>query len=248
MRIKSATHEAFLDRELGSAAHVVAAEAGDGESTLLAAGDPRVHSLARAAFDPDDPLSRMARSLRGAIVASADRDGKEPVRSVAVMGLDSATEASILAANLAISYAQLGTRTVLVEANVSNALQSRLLKATHGKGLLEVLSGKVDARSAVELSAVRDLWIITAGTAGDDEMVLLDGERFHRRAMPLLDAFGMMVVDVGITFNDPPTMCEALDAAVIVVRRDITSIEDIRRLVGRLEEMKTPVVGTIIAT
>jgi Mrp family chromosome partitioning ATPase len=248
MRIRSAVHEAFADREQGSSAHIIAAESGDGGDVLLAVGDRRVHSLARAAFDPDDPLARMARSLRGSIVASANRDGKGAVRSVAVMGLNAATEASILAANLAISYAQLGTQTVLVEANVGSALQGTLFSATHDKGLLEVLNGEVDARATVAQSAVRGLWIMTAGVAGGDAMVLLDGERFHRRAMPLLDAFGMMVVDVGISFSDPPTMCEALDAAIIVVRRDITPIADIRRLADRLEEMKTPIVGTVLAT
>jgi Mrp family chromosome partitioning ATPase len=247
MRIRSAAHEAFSDHEFGSAGHAVAAEAGDDGNVLLPAGDPRVHDLARAAFDPDDPLSRMARALRGSIAASAGRDGRGQIRSVAVMGLHAATEASILAANLAIAYAQLGTQTVLVEANVGSALQGRLFNATHDKGLLEVLNGEADARSTVELSAVRGLWVMTTGAAGD-AMVLLDGERFHRRAMPLLDAFGMMVVDVGIAFNDPPTLCEALDAAVIVARRDVTSIEDMRRLAGRLEEMKTPVVGTVLAT
>jgi len=247
MRIRSTAQHAFPDPEIGSAPHVVEVKGG-GAEVLLAPGDPRVHDLARAAFDPEDPLSRMARSLRGSIVASVAQGGVGPIRSVAVMGLHAATEASILATNLAISYAQLGTQTVLVEANPGEALQRRLLKTRHESGLLEILDGDEDVRSIVEPSAVRGLSIITTGAARDGAMMLLDGERFHRRAMPLLEAFGMMVVDVGLAFNEPPTLCEALDAAIVVVRRDITSVEDMQRLLGRLEDMNVRVVGSVIAT
>lgn len=248
MRIRSTAQQERADPEIGSASPVAIVKGGGGAEVLLAPGDPRVHDLARAAFDPEDPLSRMARSLRGSIVASVAHDGAGPIRSVAVMGLHATTEASILAANLAISYAQLGTQTVLVEANPGEALQRSLLKTRHESGLLDILDGDGDVRELAEPSAVRGLSIITTGTARDGAMVLLDGERFHRRAMPLLDAFGMMVVDVGLTFNEPPTLCEALDAAVVVTRRDVTPIEDMRRLVSRLEEMNVRVVGSVIAT
>lgn len=247
MRIKSTAQPVFFDREFGSDGSAVA-EPGDGINVLFAPGDMRVHSLARAAFDPDDPLARMARSLRGSIGANPQRYGKSSVRSVAIMGLHAATEASILAANLAISYAQFGTQTVLVEANPGASLQRRLFNAQGVTGLLDVLNGDVDVRSAAESSAVRGLSIVTAGDIGEGAMMLLDGERFHRRAMPLLDAFDMMVVDVGMTFNDPPTMCEALDVAVVVARRDVTSINEIRRIAERLGEMSTPLVGAILAT
>lgn len=248
MRIRSTAQQASPDPETGSAPHIVAIEGGARAEVLLAPGDPRVHDLARAAFDPEDPLSRMARSLRGSIVASVAQSGAGPIRSVAVMGLHAAAEASILAANLAISYAQLGTQTVLVEANPGEVRQRSLLHARHEIGLLDILDGDVDVRSIVEPSAVRGLSIVTTGAVRDGAMVLLDGERFHRRAMPLLDVFGMMVVDVGLAFNEPPTLCEALDAAIVVVRRDVTSIDDMRRLLGRLEEMNVRIVGSIIAT
>jgi protein-tyrosine kinase len=248
MRIRSTAQPVRSDPEVGPAPHVVMLKGAEGADVLLAPGDPRVHDLARAAFDPEDPLARMARSLRGSIIASAAQGGTRPIRSVAVVGLHAATEASILAANLAISYAQLGTQTVLVEANPGEALQRQLLNARHGSGLLEILNGEEDVRSIVEPSAVRGLSIVTTGVVRDGAMMLLDGERFHRRAMPLLDAFGMMVVDVGMAFNEPPTLCEALDAAIVVVRRDVTSIEDMRCLVGRFEEMNVRVVGSVIAT
>lgn len=248
MRIRSMAQHVSSALEVDPISPAASAGERTWSDVLLTQGDPRVHGLARAAFDPDDPLSRMARSVRGAIAAFAAQGGKGSIRSVAVMGLDASTEASILAANLAITYAQFGAQTVLVEANTAGGLQRTLLNTKLEHGLFEILNGDGDPRSMIEPSAISGLSIVTTGATRDGGMMLLDGERFHRRAKPLLDAFAMMVVDVGMAFNEPPTMCEALDAAVVVVRRDVTAVEDLRRLRVRLEEMNTPVVCSVVAT
>jgi Mrp family chromosome partitioning ATPase len=152
----------------------------------------------------------------------------------------------VLAANLAITYAQGNIRTVIIDANAVDARHHELLGVSQGDGLTSVLDGEVDALSAIEATLVRNLFVLPIGTASQNSSLLLDGERFHRRVMPLLDSFGMMIVDVGMAFEDPPAFCETLDAAVLIVRRNRTSIAAIQHLVGRLGDMKTRVVGTLI--
>lgn len=217
-----------------------------GREILLRHDDERVSPLARAAYHPDDPISQMARSLRGSITALSTSRGT-PVRSVAVLGLQSGLEASIIAANLAITYAQLQTPTILVDANFEESRQRELLKTGGEQGLAEALEGEVEARSLIAPSAVRGLSVLAAGRQASDTPILLDGERFHRRAMPLLDMFSMMIVDVGARVCDPPRLCEAIDAAILVVRRNVTPMEDVRYIVDQLHEMNTVVIGTVVA-
>jgi len=217
-----------------------------GREILLQQDDERVSPLARAAYHPDDPISQMARSLRGSITALSTSRGT-PVRSVAVLGLQSGREASIIAANLAITYAQLQTPTVLVDANFEESCQCELLRTSGERGLAEALEGEVEARALVTPSAVRGLSVLAAGRQASDSPILLDGERFHRRAMPLLDMFSMMIVDVGARVCDPPRLCEAIDAAILVVRRNVTPMEDVRYIVDQLHEMNTVVIGTVVA-
>jgi len=214
------------------------------QDMLLAPSDTRLSPYAKAAFDPDDPVSRTARSIRMSIAAATT--SVAPIRSVAVLNIDAPFEASVLAANLAITYAQGNIRTVVVDANAIDARQHELLGVSQGDGLTSVLGGEADARSAIEATPVHNLFVLPIGAAGQNSPILLDGERFHRRVIPLLDSFGMMVVDVGMAFEDPPALCETIDAAVLIVRRNRTAIAAIQHLVGRLGDMKTRVVGTLI--
>jgi len=211
---------------------------------LLVAGDSRLSPYAKAAFDPDDPVSRTARSLKMSIASAATSTA--PIRSVAVLNIDAPFEASVLAANLAITYAQGNIRTVIVDANAVDARHHELLGVSQNDGLTSVLAGDVDALSAIEATLVRNLFVLPIGVASQNNSLLLDGERFHRRVIPLLDSFGMMIVDAGMAFEDPPAFCETLDAAVLIVRRNRTTIAAIQHLVGRLEDMRTRVVGTLI--
>jgi len=64
--------------------------------------------------------------------------------------------------------------------------------------------------------------------------------------MPLLESYGMMIVDVGMSLDEPAALCEALDAAIIVVRQDSASTEEVRHTVARLDDMKTRIVGSLM--
>ncbi len=248
MRIRSTEHRA-------SAPEPILANENDPprpSADLLPPPDAaRISRFAQAAYDPDDPMARVARSLRLSI-AAAPRDGLAPIRSVAVLGLGTPFAASVVAANLAIAYAQAATPTVLVDAHLAAPVQHELLGVGQSAGLAAVLAGEAEARGLVERTAVRGLAVLAAGRAGPDATVLLDGERFHRRAMPLLDSHGMMVVDVGTVDGgtiggDPPLLCGAVDAAIIVVRRHATPVQSIRHVADRLADMRTLVVGTLVA-
>ncbi|MGN6375859.1 MAG: hypothetical protein ACTHMG_09920 [Sphingomonas sp.] len=239
MRIRSSEgHVALAEREPEFD------DAAAGGEARAAPDDARLSSYAKAAFDPDDPVSRTARSIRMSITSAAT--AAEPIRSVAVLNIDASFEASVLATNLAITYAQGGVPTVIIDANTTDARQHELLGIAPGEGLSAVLAGETDARSVLEPTAVRELFVLPVGPSGQPSPALLDGERFHRRIMPLLETFGMMVVDGGVSPEDPPAFCATLDAAVLMVRRNRTAIASIQHLVGRLGEMKTRVVGTLI--
>jgi protein-tyrosine kinase len=222
------------------------------DQSILAFGEPllppedlRLSPLARAAYDPDDPVARIARSLRTSISAAAPQVGTS-IRSVAIVNIDAAFEASVLAANLAISYAQTGAPTVLLDANPDGAEQHALLGVAPGEGLAAALAGNADMRTLLEPTAIRNLSVLPAGASSSDASVFLDAERFHRRAIPLLDSYAMMIVDVAVPFEDPPSLCEAIQAAVVVVRRNVSSIDAVQHILDRLKEMKTHIVGTLI--
>ena len=242
MRIRSTEHAVLVHDvdALGEAP----ASSGTGD-VLLEREDPRLSPLAIAAFDADSPLARLTRSLRLSISA-LPLAHEPPIRSLAVLGVRASVEASILAANLAITYAQGGTPTVLVDANLDEPSQHLFFGMRAAEGLGAALAGDADVRSLVQATPVRNLAVLPGGTSAASASVLLDGQHFHRRAMPLLESYGMMIVDVGMSLDEPAALCEALDAAIIVVRQDSASTEEVRHTVSRLDDMKTRIVGSVM--
>jgi hypothetical protein len=165
------------------------------EDVVYTKGDALAHqlpvdripgTLTEGGIESGDEIAQLIRSLRLSISALV-RPSAAPARSIAVVGIDAGREAAAIAANLGISYAQTGVTTVIVDSNVHDAMQHELLGVPPGAGLPSVLSGASDARAATDITSVRNLSLLSAGPADTRDSSLVDGERFHRRAMPLLD-------------------------------------------------------------
>lgn len=245
MRIRSTEH-AVLVHDADAVEEAPRNEDAAGE-VVLAPEDGRLSPLAVAAFDPENAVARLARSLRLSISALPLPD-EPPIRSVAVLGASAGFEASVLAANLAITYAQGGTPTVLVDANLEQPSQHLFFGLHESAGLAAALAGEADVRTLVQPSPIADLVVLPGGESAANAPVLLDGQHFHHGAMRLLESYGMMIVDAGVPFGEPAAVCEAIDAAVVVVRKNTTSVEEIEHVINRLSDMKARVVGTIMAT
>jgi protein-tyrosine kinase len=225
------------------------------EDVVYTKGDALAHqlpvdripgTLTEGGIESGDEIAQLIRSLRLSISALV-RPSAAPARSIAVVGIDAGREAAAIAANLGISYAQTGVTTVIVDSNVHDAMQHELLGVPPGAGLPSVLSGASDARAATDITSVRNLSLLSAGPADTRDSSLVDGERFHRRAMPLLDWHDMLIVDGGNTTSDPPALCEVMDGVVLVVRRNKTEIAKVDHISRRLAAMGTTLFGIIIA-
>lgn len=225
------------------------------EDVVYTKGDALAHqlpvdripgTLTEGSIESGDEIAQLIRSLRLSISALV-RPSAAPARSIAVVGIDAGREAAAIAANLGISYAQTGVTTVIVDSNVHDAVQHELLSVPPGAGLPSVLSGASEARAATEVTSVRNLSLLSAGSADTRDSALVDGERFHRRAMPLLDWHDMLIVDGGNATSDPPSLCEVMDGVVLVVRRNKTEIAKVDHISRRLAAMGTTLFGIIIA-
>jgi Mrp family chromosome partitioning ATPase len=239
MRIRSSEHS-VLDRPEEPIVAEVAGPGGGGPSAR-----PR-HPCLVTLSEPDHPIARLVRNVRLSLSAQQDPEDP-PVRSVAVIGVGEGTaqEASAIAANLALTYAQGGTTTVLVDANLDRPTQHLFFDGADGGGLAAV-GPTVDIRQQVRPAGTANLALLAGGPLSASLPHLMDGQQFHRRILPLLESYSLMVVDIGAPFGEPPAICEAVDAAVLIVRRDRTGVEQVEKLTQRLEQMSVQVAGTIL--
>lgn len=210
---------------------------------VLGDDDERVDPLVVTAFDPDDILSRLARNLRGVLTAAIDRDGKQ-LRSVALIGRDTAAELPVLVANLAVACAQTGIITLLVDANLDRPHQHGLFRVPNRNGLAAMLAGN-DIRGLVQPAAIDGLSLLTAGQGVRNASELFDRQRLANVAEVLVEDFELVLVDAGCEAT-AVSAAMGLDAAILVLRRNVTYTRELRMLVEQLEASGQTVLGTVL--
>lgn len=212
---------------------------------VLSPDDDRVDPMVVAAFHPTDPFAQAARRLRSTISATSRADG-EPLHLLMLLAVDTRAEAALLAANLAVAFAQTGYRTLLVDANLDAPVQHDLFRVSNRSGL-SVLLAKGDAGDAVQPTAISRLSVLPAGPMVRNFGELLDRARLYTRLREIADRFDIVLVDA--SHDDPAIAVAAADGAdgsMIVVRRDDSSMQRLRSLIDELEKRGAPVMGTVL--
>lgn len=211
--------------------------------SVLRDDDDRVDPLVITAFDPDDDLSRLARNLRGILTAAVGSDGR-PLRSIALIGRDTAAELPILVANLAVACAQASVPTLLVDADLDHPHHHGLFRVPNRNGLAAMLAGN-DLRGLVQPAAIDGLSLLTAGQGVRNAPELFDRQRLANLVEVLAEDFELVLVDTGCE-TTAVSAAMGLDAAILVIRRDVTHARDLSMLVEQLQSNGQTVLGTVL--
>ena len=108
-------------------------------------------------------LSPFAETLRSAKVAVDFSVGEKTPKIIALASVLPTEGKSTISKNFASMLAQLGTRTVLIDADLRNSGLSRDVAPNADKGLYQILTGEVSAASVVMVEADTGLCFIPAG-------------------------------------------------------------------------------------
>jgi capsular exopolysaccharide synthesis family protein len=186
---------------------------------------------------PDSPAAEQYRVLHQRLVRLAAR---RPLRVVAVTSAGRREGRTTTAANLALTAAQEGRPTVLVEGDLRRPSLSALLGLAPRSGLAEVIEGKAELAQAV--TRLGPLAVLCAGGDGTDAP--LRSPRAQAVLEQLRAAFELVVVDAppAIAFADGDRLVAAADAAILVVRAGSTPRRVVRLALDSLGDRAAGVV------
>jgi Mrp family chromosome partitioning ATPase len=234
-----------------AAFHPAEAEAlGQGGLALLDVGDDRIDPLVTAAFDADHPYVAKVRKVRAKLLATArEASGADGKLRLAVLSLQGGDEASILAANLAAVMAQMDGPTILVDADIDRPSLDRLLRLPNRIGLAEQLGGMA-LRLPVLQTAIDRLWLMPAGQAAGGAATLVEKGSLAEAAegwnLPDANLLAYLAERPrgGTAFGN---MLEKFDAVVVVARRGVTPVSEIRRVIDDLDRHRIPIAGSVVS-
>jgi capsular exopolysaccharide synthesis family protein len=196
--------------------------------------------------DPKSPVSESYRSLRTNITyASADKK----IRSLLVSSPQPGEGKSTTTANLAIAFAQLRKRTLLVDADLRKPVQHNVFDLLRGPGLAEYLIGDVqDVTEIIHHTKIDNLFVITAGGLPPNPSELLGSQRMSEMVDQLEQEWDMVLFDSPpiVAVTDASMISAEIDAIAMVVKAGQTDRAAVDRALDTIENVKAPLIGAIL--
>jgi protein-tyrosine kinase len=169
-------------------------------------------------------------------------------RTLAIVSAGQREGRSYVAANLAVVFAQLGHRTLLVDADMRCSRQHRLFSLPDRIGLSAVLSGRCALDAATRTPGMNGLWVLPAGPLPPNPQELLSRNAFAALLQHAEGNFDVVLVDTppATLYADAQTVAFRAGAALMLVRKDRTRVADAAEVVRGLGDSTVRIVGTVI--
>jgi capsular exopolysaccharide synthesis family protein len=196
--------------------------------------------------DPKSPISESYRSLRTNVTfASVDKK----IKSLLISSSQPGEGKSTTTANLAIAFAQLRKKTLLIDADLRKPVQHNVFGHPRGPGLAEYLVGEVKSvNEVIQQTKVENLYLLTAGVLPPNPSELLGSERMSELIDHLEQKWDMVLLDSPpiVAVTDASTISREIDAIALVVKAGQTERSAVDRALDMMHNVRAPLIGAIL--
>ena len=156
---------------------------------------------------------------------------------------------STTASNIACSYAQMGKKVLIVDADIRDASIHKKLQIDNKNGLTQYLKGEIDLVGITQpVKKVPGLYAITAGAYELDPVSLLSHERMSYLTSQGGSIFDYVIIDAPPVsgFADTLVLTSLATSTVIVAREDEIDARSVKNTINQLRRVKNNVAGFLI--
>jgi polysaccharide biosynthesis transport protein len=198
---------------------------------------------------PQSQISEAFRALRTSLMLS---QAEHPPQVILVTSSLPREGKSTAAVNLAVTFAQLGDRTVLVDGDMRKPGISKLLSMTEGSrhaGLSTYLAG-VSSLELVTIPhpSIPNLTAIPAGPIPPNPADLLSSQRLRDMIAALRREYKFVIIDSPpvMAATDSIVVSVSTDCVLMVVRSGVTPKDAFVRARDQLAGVKSPLLGVVL--
>lgn len=197
------------------------------------------------AQDPYSERSEAIRSLRTELLMRTN--GRRGAGIFALLSPCTGEGRSQLSAELAISFAQLGSRTLLVDADLRRPRQHALFNADNVIGLAQCLVDGTPPRLH-GIEGVPQMALVTSGALPTNPLELLSGSRFARIVAEWRRSYEFVVMDTPPVsqFSDGLAVASVAGHVIVLGRTNSTSFHVLSELRRKLDTTNAWVVGAVM--
>lgn len=156
---------------------------------------------------------------------------------------------STVAANLAVSFAKQGLKTLLVDADLRRPTVEATFNIPNGKGLTNFLTDRtVNINNIIYGTSVKNLFVMPSGPVPPNPSELIGSKRMEQLIEALGSQLDLVIYDAPpvLSVTDAQLIATKVDGTVLVVRQDRAEKEAVKQSVALLEHVHAPILGFIL--
>ncbi|MBC1499773.1 CpsD/CapB family tyrosine-protein kinase [Listeria weihenstephanensis] len=196
-------------------------------------------------YDSQSPYAESFRYIRANIdFAGIDQE----YQSIMITSPDPDSGKSLISANLAVTYAALGKKTLLIDLDLRKPTAHKIFAECHSSyGLTALLQDMVNLEEAVITSEVANLSILPVGISPADPAALLNSAKMQTLYQELCAKYDRIIIDTPplMAVADAQTIASWVDGTILIIRNNYTRQDNAKKALQKLEIAGSKVIGTI---
>jgi len=195
--------------------------------------------------DPRSPVAEAYRSLRTNLAFARTT---QPVQTIVVASPGPGDGKSTTAANLAITFAQQGQRTLLIDADMRRAVLDKTFGMVRTPGLTDVIVGAASLEEATRATQVPNLFVLPSGQFPPNPSELLGSPAMRETLRAARHQFDIVLFDSPplLAVTDAAVLSTLVDGTILVVRTASTAREAVRRALNQLRAVNGRILGAVL--
>lgn len=171
-----------------------------------------------------------------------------PHRSFVVTSALEGEGKTCTAVNLAVSLAQAGVRTLLLDGDLRRSSAARLLGLDDAIGVTTILLGRTTAAEAIQHHPLTDLDVLAAGQAPPNAAELLQSKAMAALLEEMNEKYEVVIVDSPplLPVTDGAVLASQVQGALLVVRHGRTTKDQWATAMARLGAVDARAIGVVL--
>jgi capsular exopolysaccharide synthesis family protein len=186
-------------------------------SKQVAAGEPVVDPMLCTHYQSNSVSSEAFRSVRTALYFNTHGVGHQVIQVTSPNVSDGKTT---LAANLAVSIAQSGKRSIMIDGDCRRPRIHKIFSVPADTGLATVIAGQTDLASAIRPTAIPNLSVLPCGPRPANPAELLTSPRFKELLDVIRSQYDFVIIDTPplLVVTDPCVVAPRVDGVILAIR------------------------------
>ena len=195
--------------------------------------------------NPKSPISESYRGLRTNILLSNTKD----IKSILVSSAGPGEGKTTTVANLAITFANLGRKTLLVDTDLRRPVIHSVFNVKREPGVTNYLTGQTDDyRSLVKSSEIENLFLMTSGLIPPNPSEMLGTKKMTKFIKKLESEWDMILFDSPplVAVTDATMISREIDSIILVIKAGQTDKKAFHHTMANLKNIEAPLDGIVM--